>query len=73
MNTWPKITGFAAALAVVLGAAYGVGSLAGSDDADTKAGTQTSREAEVAEADGAGNAAEVPEGCRFRPTATRST
>ncbi|MFD7409284.1 hypothetical protein ACFV7R_43150 [Streptomyces sp. NPDC059866] len=62
MNTWPKITGFAAALAVVLGAAYGVGSLAGSDDADTKAGTQTSREAEAAEAGGAGNAAEVPEG-----------
>ncbi|MFE9443514.1 hypothetical protein ACFYO2_32050 [Streptomyces sp. NPDC006602] len=62
MKTWPKITGFAAALAVVFGAAYGVGSLAGSDDAGTKPGTQTAREVEAAEAAGADGAAEVPEG-----------
>ncbi|GAA3785275.1 hypothetical protein ACFS5L_17600 [Streptomyces phyllanthi] len=62
MKTWPKITGFAAALAVVFGAAYGVGSLAGSDDADTKPGTRTSREVEVGEAGGADDAAEVPGG-----------
>jgi hypothetical protein len=62
MKTWPKITGFAAALAVVFGAAYGVGSLAGSDDAGTKPGTPAAREVEAAEADGADDAAEVPEG-----------
>ncbi|MER5224524.1 hypothetical protein [Streptomyces flaveus] len=62
MKTWPKTAGFAATLAVVFGAAYGVGSLAGSDDADTKPGTQTGREAEGAEAGGADDAAEVPEG-----------
>ncbi|WP_033327491.1 hypothetical protein [Streptomyces yerevanensis] len=62
MKTWPKTAGFAATLAVVFGAAYGVGSLAGSDDADTEPGTQTGRETEGAEAGGADDAAEVPEG-----------
>ncbi|MGW0824758.1 hypothetical protein [Streptomyces sp. NPDC002845] len=62
MKTWPKITGFAAALAVVFGAAYGVGSLAGSGDVDAAPGARTSREVVAAEAGGADDAAEVPEG-----------
>ncbi|WP_371663531.1 hypothetical protein [Streptomyces sp. NBC_00280] len=63
MKTWPKITGFAAALAVVFGAAYGVGSLAGSGDAGTRAGTQAASEVGTAESGGADEAAvEVPEG-----------
>lgn len=62
MKTWPKITGFAAALALVFGAAYGVGSLAGSDDSGTKAGTHAASEVETAEGGGADEAVEVPEG-----------
>ncbi|MFF6785564.1 hypothetical protein [Streptomyces sp. NPDC012510] len=62
MKTWPKITGFTAALAVAFGAAYGVGSLAGSGDAGTRAGKNAAREVETTEGGDAGEAVEVPEG-----------
>lgn len=62
MKTWPKMTGFAAALAVVFGAAYGVGSVAGADDSDATSGTRTGREVEAAETGGSDGAVEVPEG-----------
>ncbi|WP_369032845.1 hypothetical protein [Streptomyces adonidis] len=62
MKTWPKITGFVAALALVFGAAYGLGSLAGSDDSGTEAGTHAAVEVETAEGGGADEAVEVPEG-----------
>jgi hypothetical protein len=60
MKTWPKITGFAAALAVVFGGAYGAGSLAGSGDADTKPAAQAGRAVEATQAPD--DAAEAPEG-----------
>ncbi|MFC5636091.1 hypothetical protein [Streptomyces bullii] len=63
MKTWPKITGFAAALTVVFGAAYGVGSLAGPDDADRQPAASSGREVAPEEAGSADSAAaEVPEG-----------
>jgi len=62
MKTWPKIAGFVAALALVFGAAYGVGSLAGSGDSGTNADSHAASEVEAAEGGGTDEAVEVPEG-----------